>query len=197
MSTPALRVGVVGLGAGTIAAYGRPGDNYIFYEINPLVITFAKTQFTFLRDSAAKVDVVQGDARLSLEQEPAQNFNVLAVDAFTSDSIPVHLLTREAFILYFRHLKPGGILALHVSNRYLDLRPVVQGAAESLGKATTIVESKKDEDNGIFVATWVLASDDRGFLQSRELQMALSPLESVRKPQMWTDDYSNLFRILK
>ena len=143
------------------------------------------------------MDVVQGDARLSLEQEPAQNFNVLAVDAFTSDSIPVHLLTREAFLLYFRHLKPGGILALHVSNRYLDLRPVVQGAAESLGKATTIVESKKDEDNGIFVATWVLASDDREFLQSRELQMALSPLESVRKPQMWTDDYSNLFRILK
>ena len=123
----AIRVGVIGLGTGTISAYGRPGDYYRFYEINPLVLRLAHTEFTFLRDCKAKVDVAMGDARLSLEREAPENFDVLAVDAFSSDSIPVHLLTREAMQLFFRHLKPDGILAVHISNRYLDLQPVLEG----------------------------------------------------------------------
>lgn len=192
-----IHVGVIGLGVGTLAAYGRRGDDYTFYEINPLVTRLAETQFTFLKDSAASIDVVPGDARLSLERDRPQNFDVLAVDAFTSDSIPVHLLTREAFALYFHHLKPGGILAVHVSNRYLDLRPVVLAEAESIRKLTAVVESKRNEDKGTFRATWVLATDNREFLEGREVKMALGPFEARGKPQVWTDDYSNLLRILK
>jgi len=110
-----LRVGLVGLGAGTLAAYGRPLDSYTFYEINPLDVALARTEFTFLRDSPAAVDIVLGDARLSLERQPGQAFDVLAVDAFSGDSIPVHLLTLQAFELYFRQLQPGGVLAVHIT----------------------------------------------------------------------------------
>src|SRR5205807_5602010 len=127
-----LRVGVVGLGAGTLAAYGRTGDVFRFYDINSDVVELARSEFTFLKDSRAKVEVALGDARLSLEREPAQNFDVLALDAFSSDAIPVHLLTVEAFKTYLRHLKPDGVLAVHISNRYLDLVPVVQQAARHL-----------------------------------------------------------------
>ena len=116
-----VKIGIIGLGAGTIAAYGRPGDQYIFYEINPLVLELANNQFSFLRQSSASVNVVLGDARLSLEREAQQQFDVLAVDAFSSDAIPIHLLTREAFALYLGHIKPSGLIAVHVSNKYLDL----------------------------------------------------------------------------
>ena len=125
--TGAIRIGVIGLGTGTIAAYGRLGDYIRYYEINPLVLRVARKEFFFLKDCKAKLDVAMGDARLSLEREPPQNFDVLAVDAFSSDSIPVHLLTKEAMELYFRHLRPDGILAVHISNRYLDLQPVLAG----------------------------------------------------------------------
>jgi SAM-dependent methyltransferase len=192
-----VRAGIVGLGAGTIAAYGRPGDHYVFYDINPLTVVLAKAWFTFLKDTAATVDVVVGDARLSLEREAPQGFDVLAVDAFTSDSIPVHLLTREAFLLYFRHLRSGGILAVHISNRYLDLQPVVLGIAKSLDKPAAVIESEKDEDSGVFRATWVLLSDNRELLQRRDVQMALTPWADATALQVWTDDYSNLFRLLQ
>src|SRR5262249_33789419 len=156
-----------------------------------------RSQFTFLKDSAAAIEIIPGDARLSLESEPPQNLDVLAVDAFTGDSIPVHLLTREAFALYFRHLKPGGLLAVHISNRYLDLRPVVRGGAGSSGRVTVVVESKADENNATFRATWMLITDNREFLEARQVKMALSPFEGGGQPQVWTDDYSNLLRILK
>jgi hypothetical protein len=192
-----IRVGVIGLGVGTLAAYGRQGDHYTFYDINPLVIKLATGWFTFLRDSSARVDIVLGDARLSLARQPPQHFDVLAVDAFTSDSIPVHLLTRQALLLYLMHLKSDGILAVHISNRYLDLEPVVRGVAGSLGKTAVAIESKRDDDNGVFVATWVLVTDNQVFLQSHDVQMAITPTGVTSKPQVWTDDYSNLFRILK
>src|SRR3989454_950080 len=127
-----LPVGVVGPGAGTVAARGRTGDVFRFYDINSDVVELARSEFTFLKDSLAKVEVVLGDARLSLDREPARNFDVLALDAFSSDAIPVHLLTVQAFRTYLRHMKPGGILAVHTSNRYLDLVPVVQQAARRL-----------------------------------------------------------------
>ncbi|HZW36972.1 MAG: spermidine synthase [Deltaproteobacteria bacterium] len=192
-----LRVGVVGLGAGTIAAYGRRGDLYRFYEINPLVVRLADTEFSFLRDSEAKVEIVLGDARLSLEAESPQGYDVLVVDAFSGDSIPVHLLTREAFDLYFRHLKEDGVLAVHVSNRYLDLKPVVGRAAETAGKETLVVDTGDEEASGVYGATWVLVSGDRRRLSGTALSEAGEPLAPGSRGRLWTDDYSNLFGILK
>jgi SAM-dependent methyltransferase len=192
-----LRVGVVGLGAGTIAAYGKRGDTYRFYEINPLVVRLADTEFSYLRDSAAKVDVVPGDARLSLEAEPPQGYDVLAVDAFSGDSIPVHLLTREAFDLYFRHLKEGGVLAVHVSNKYLDLKPVVGRAAESAGKGAVVVDTEDEEEIGIYGSTWILVSGDTRLFERPALKEAGRTLSAREDVRLWTDDYSNLFRVLK
>ncbi len=135
------RVGVIGLGAGVLAAYGRSGDYYRFYEINPLVIELASSEFSFLRDCPARVETIPGDGRLSLEREPDQQFDVLVLDAFSGDSVPVHLLTQEAFVLYFRHLKKGGVLAVHASSTYLDLAPVVDLAARELGRPARLVAS--------------------------------------------------------
>jgi spermidine synthase len=192
----AIRVGVVGLGTGTIAAYGRLGDYYRYYEINPLVPPITKGQFYFVPDCPAKLDIVMGDARLSLEREPPQNFDLLAVDAFSSDAIPVHLLTKEAMALYFRHLRPDGVLAMHVSNRYLDLQPVVEGEAESLGKLTRTIDNEEDTGTDVFPATWVLVyAPDSGFAPPEFLYSA--DIKSRRKVRLWTDDYSNLFQIVK
>jgi spermidine synthase len=191
------RVGVVGLGAGTIAAYGRRGDHYRFYEINPLVVTLAGTEFSFLKDSGAEVEVMLGDARLSMESEPGRQFDVLAVDAFSSDSIPVHLLTREAFEVYFRHLKEDGVLAVHVSNKYLDLPPVVRLAALSFGKEAVMVDTEDEPENGLYGSTWILIAGRRGFAGKPALKKAGKPLAARENVHLWTDDYSNLFRILK
>ena len=196
VATP-LEVGVIGLGAGTLAAYGRPGDRYEFYEINPLVVQIANQDFSFLRDSKAKIDIVLGDARLSLEQEPPQGFEVLVVDAFSGDSIPVHLLTREAFELYFRHLRPDGVLAVHISNRYLDLAPVVAGAATWLSKEAVMVKNEPDGSRGISGATWVLLGDPQRFLGKPEIEKAGTLLSATSPQLQWTDDYSSLFKILK
>jgi SAM-dependent methyltransferase len=194
--TGSIRVGVIGLGTGTVASYGRPGDYYRYYEINPLVPGIARTHFYFLPDCKAKLDVIMGDARLSLESEPPQNFDVLAVDAFSSDSIPVHLLTKEAMELYFRHLRPNGILAVHISNRYLDLQPVLLGESKATGKLARVVDTDDDETQDVFGATWVLmANPEAGFPE--EVLKNSAEIESKRVVRLWTDDYSNLFRILK
>ncbi len=197
----AIRVGVIGLGTGTIAAYGRLGDYYRYYEINPLVkgISLGQ-QFTFLTDCKALHDVAMGDARLSLERElernQPQNFDVLAVYAFTSDSIPVHLLTKEAMDLYYRHLRPNGILAVHISNRYLDLQPVLAGEAKATGKLARTVDTEDDDSQDVFGATWVLlTSPASGF--DDDLRSHSAEIEHKRTVRLWTDDYSNLFQILK
>ena len=192
-----LRVGVIGLGTGTLAAYGRPGDTFRFYDINPLVISIAKTQFRFVPDSKATVELVVGDARLSLEREPPQNYDVLAVDAFSSDAIPVHLLTREAFALYFRHMKPSGVVAVHVSNKHLNLAPVVEMAATWLGKRAVVIDTNDDDDNGVFGATWVLVSGRASLFDYPFIRRASSDVKRKAGQRMWTDDYSNLFQILK
>ena len=121
-----LRVGLVGLGAGTLATYGRAVDTYRIYEIDPLVVEIARSQFSFLANNPAQTDILMGDARLTLNSQHAQQFDVLVIDAFSGDSVPLHLLTKEAFAIYARHLKPNGILALHVTNRFLDLPPGVK-----------------------------------------------------------------------
>ena len=192
-----VRIGVVGLGAGTLAAYGRPGDQYTFYEINPLDVELARTEFTFLRDSRATIRIVLGDARLSLERQPPQGFDLLAVDAFSGDSIPVHLLTWEAFRLYFHHLKPTGVLAVHISNKYLDLLPVVQAASNRLGKTCVIIQNPPDNHNGIYRALWVLMSHQKAFFSQPEISKAGILPGNQKETPLWTDDYSSLFAVLK
>ncbi|MEO7653598.1 MAG: fused MFS/spermidine synthase [Bryobacteraceae bacterium] len=195
--TGGMHVGIIGLGTGTMAAYGKPGDRYRFYEINPLVIQIADTEFTYRKDSGAKIDTVLGDARLQLERETPQNFDVLAVDAFSSDSIPVHLLTREAFELYFRHLKPDGALVVHVSNKYLDLKPIVKLAVDALGKQARLIDTDDEEDgDGTFGSTWIVIGNEQLFT-TPGLRLTGKPLEARSGLRIWTDDYSNLFGILK
>lgn len=192
-----VNVGVVGLGVGTLATYGRPGDHYTFYEINPQVTELAKRDFYFLHDSAARVDIVPGDARLSLERQAPQTFDLLVVDAFSGDAIPVHLLTREAFELYFRHLKPDGVLAVHISNKYLDLAPVVARAATWLRKPAILVVNEDDKANGIYRSSWVLLAGDGKLFDAPEIKSTAKPLRPAAHVRLWTDDYSNLFAILK
>jgi len=192
-----LRVGVVGLGAGTLAAYGRPGDVFRFYDINPKVIELAHSEFSFLKDSQAQSEVALGDARLSLEREPDQNFDILALDAFSSDAIPVHLLTVEAFRAYLRHLKAGGILAVHISNRYLDLVPVVQQAARHLALEIRQVENEDDDDAGVYRSDWMLLSASPAAFEGDFLKEGAERIDSEPTVGLWTDDYSDLYRILK
>jgi hypothetical protein len=190
------RVGIIGLGTGTLSVYARPGDAYRFYDINPLIQRIANSQFTFLNDAEAQVEVVLGDARLSLEREPDQRFQILLVDAFSGDSIPVHLLTLEAIRLYFRHLDQEGVLAFHVSNKFLDLAPIVLAAARDLHKEARVVDTVDAAQSECFGATWVILTARKAlferpeFLDSRYQQVA--PAE-----RPWTDDYSSLLRLLK
>jgi SAM-dependent methyltransferase len=189
------RVAVIGLGAGTLAAYGRKGDQYRFYEINPLVIDFARREFTYLGDSDANVEVVLGDGRSSLEREVNQKFDLLVVDAFSGDSIPVHLLSLEAFELYFRRLKPNGVLALHISNASLDLEPVVQKAAERGGYSALLFHNVDNPSIGQSEAVWALLT--AGNQPNASLSKGGQPLTVKRQLRAWTDGYSNLLQILK
>jgi spermidine synthase len=168
----------------------------MFYDINPAVRDIATRLFHFLPLSAANKEIVLGDARLSLEREKPQNFDLLAVDAFTSDSIPIHLLTEEGFAQYWRHLKPGGVLAVHVSNLYIDLAPVVARAAESQGRVARLVAGPEHEDKAVYSSDWVLVTRDASFFQRPALAgaAAISIPDSIR---LWTDDYSNLWRSLR
>ena len=197
-----LRVGVVGLGVGSLAVYGSQDDVFRFYEINPDVVKLASgfgSLFSYLRDSEANTEVALGDARLLLEQELAraavQPFDVLAIDAFSSDAIPVHLLTVEAFETYLRHLRaPDGVLAVHITNRYLDLQPVVRAAAEHFGLDMLLVES--DSSERLSESTWVLLA--RGDVLRRIPGLAdTTTTETPATVPLWRDDYSNLFRIVK
>ncbi|HAM49316.1 MAG TPA: hypothetical protein DCP92_00940 [Nitrospiraceae bacterium] len=190
-----LRVGVIGLGAGSLAAYAGPGDVFRFYEINPLVEELARTEFSYLRDAPGKVDVVMGDGRLSLEREPDQDYDLLVIDAFSGDSIPVHLLTQEAMELYFRHLKPTGILALHIANQHLELALVVEQLSRSLGKHAVLIENAEDAGRYINSTRWVLIAS-RPF-SSPDILDAAKDLPSRPDLRIWTDNYSNLFQVLK
>ena len=191
------RIGVIGLGAGTLATYGRPGDTFRFYELNPQVVMVAEREFWFLRDSTARTEIVTGDARLSLAREEPQAYDVLVLDAFSSDSIPVHLLTREAFVLYWRHLRPDGVLAVHVSNQYLNLQPVVVAAASALGKHAVAIGDRGDSAQGTFRSDWVLVTSNEEFLALPAIGAAANAPVSVDGLRTWTDDYSNLVSVLR
>ncbi len=192
------RVGVLGLGCGTLAAYGRAGDTFRFYEINPLVPQLARTEFSYLHDTPARTEVVLGDGRLALERESGQQFDLLVMDAFSGDSVPVHLITREAFATYFRHMKPSGILALNISNQYLDLRPVMERAAAAFGKIALLYEfTPENEDYLCFACSWVLVMNPAAYPHLPPSIQKGTRLHAQLNFHIWTDDYSNLYRILK
>jgi hypothetical protein len=192
-----LRVGTVGLGIGTLAAYARPGDHFVFYEINPNVVTLAKEYFSYLSDTKGQIDeMVLGDARISLERQSPENFDVLALDAFSGDAIPVHLLTSEAFEIYDRHLSStSGTLVVNVTNTYLDASPVVAGLAKKFGFGVARLQTPGDYDHDICRTDWMVLSRDPALielLQTLPQNVPVSDREIV-----WTDGYSNLFEILK
>jgi hypothetical protein len=191
------RVGIIGLGAGTLAAYGKPGDSFRFYEINPQVIDLAKSHFTFLSDSKASISIAQGDARLSLERETGPLYDVFIADAFSGDAIPVHLLTKEAIRLYLAHMKPSGILAVHVSNQYLDLAPVVAQLAWSESLFARIIRSPKDDRHLLAQAEWVVMTNDSEFFTRPEIAGVASMIDEHRSTRLWTDDYNNLLQVLR
>jgi protein-L-isoaspartate O-methyltransferase len=195
-SRPELRIGAVGLGVGTLAAYARAHDSIRFYEINPNVERLAKRYFSFLHDSRGQIETLIGDARLSLEREAARNFDLLVLDAFSGDAVPAHLVTREAFAVYLRHLRPDGILAVNITNRQLDLAPVILGVAAHYGLKPVRVYTEGDEERLLYRADWMLLA------RSEELHDAIAPAPPpaeavVRAPRMWTDHYSDLFGILR
>jgi spermidine synthase len=192
----ARRVADIGLGTGTLAAYGEPGDVFRFYEIDPRVEIIAKNVFTYLRESRAKIEIAHGDARLSMEAEPPENYDVIAVDAFSGDAIPVHLVTAEAIKLYQRHLAPGGIIAFHISNNYLSLGPVVQEQADHAGLHAVMVSTADDDDTGAFSSDWVLVTANEKFLELPEIASASAKIDPKRGLRLWTDDYSSLLSVL-
>jgi len=201
---PGQNFGMIGLGVGTLAAYALPGDTMRFYEVNPQVISYSlgpKPFFTFLNDSPADISIVRGDARLSLENElrkhQPQSFDVLVVDAFSSDAIPVHLLTQEAMEIYLQHLRgPDSIVAVHISNRSLDLSLVVSALAAKNHLAAVFLGKPKSMDLGES-SDWILLSRSPEALQVAAFQGHVRPMPPADPAFLWSDDYSNIFRILK
>jgi SAM-dependent methyltransferase len=199
-----MKVGGLGLGIGTIAAYGLPGDVYRFYEINPMVIELAKGgggYFTFLKNSPAFVEIVPGDARLSLEYELSEgshmDFDLLALDTFNSDSIPVHLIDMQAFNIYLQRLKPDGILAVHISSRHFDFVPVVWKLAQYFKLHAVLVQSPENEPGGMS-SSWVLLSREMSSLDDPQIMQHATPLDDyITSIRLWTDNYSNPMQILR
>ena len=193
------RVGIIGLGTGNLTAYGRKGDLYRVYEINQQVLQLAKTEFTYLKDAEMPLEIAMGDGRLSLEREEPENFDTLTLDAFSGDSVPVHLLTKEAFAVYWRHMKPNGVLAVHISNKYLELKPVVAASAFASGKKALLIEYDETGAEGevCFGSTWVLVLSAETLQAMPELMRYGTMLEPTAGFRVWTDDFSNMFSILK
>lgn len=192
-----LHVGVVGVGVGTLLTYGRQGDVYRLYDIDPLVIQLARTEFTFFSRTKAKTEVVIADARLALERETAQQFDVLVIDAFSGDAVPIHLLTKEAFATYFKHLKPDGVLAVHVTNRFLNLMPVVKTAADSFGKQARLISFEGDSDRLIFRSNWVVIGATNEVFDQPWFKDVATPIEVRPGFKIWDDNYSSVLAVLK
>jgi hypothetical protein len=191
------KIGLIGLGVGTLASYGRAGDTYRIYELNPQVLTLAKKQFSYLSSSPAAIETPLGDARLVLERERNQEFDVLAIDAFSSDSIPVHLITREAITLYKRHMKPDGVIAFHISNRYLDLSGVTKQLADDVGMQVIQVTDDPGEDSYLYRSDWVLITNNTKLINSLLEKKLAAPVAAKKNLRPWTDSFNNLFEVLK
>jgi hypothetical protein len=197
LGRPAIKVGVVGLGIGTLATYGKPGDTYRFYELNPRVVELAKSHFHFLKDTQANLEIVLGDGRLSLERDAPQNFDLLVIDVFSGDAIPVHFLSREAFELYFRHVRQDGILAMHVSNLALNIAPVVKKLADSGGWPSLRFHNAPDSSLYRGEAEWVLVARKAAVFERAGLSATANPPATLAGLRAWTDDYSALISILR
>ncbi|MDX1564470.1 MAG: fused MFS/spermidine synthase [Phycisphaeraceae bacterium] len=200
LQTRGLHVGVVGLGTGTLAALARPSDRFEYYEINPEVVRICRTYFTYLSDSPAPIRISLGDARIVMEQQLAEEggrqFDVLVIDAFSSDAIPIHLLTAEAMQLYIRHLKRDGILAVHISNRHLNLRPVVRALADQVGRKALWINNDEDPSRSVSNSDWVLVTSNRLFLSLKQVRDRVEPWLDERKI-LWTDDFHSLVGVLR
>jgi tetratricopeptide (TPR) repeat protein len=192
------RIGLVGLGAGTLATYAKPGDSLRIYEINPEVVRMAKSWFTFLSNCPAKKDIILGDARLSLEREQPQAFDLLVLDAFNSDAIPVHLLTKEAFTIYDRHIQSNGVIAVHISNKGLNLEPIVVRLARELGYRFAIVDSVGRTGGPLTIGSkWIILCHNEAILDLPAIRDASRPPQTlVSNPSLWTDEFTSLFQIL-
>jgi hypothetical protein len=193
---PDLRVGAVGLGIGTLAAYARAGQTVRFYEINQAVQALAEKYFSFLGDCLGKSEIILGDARLSLEREPAQHYQVFVLDAFSGDAVPAHLLTKEAFAVYLRHLEPEGVIAVNITNRHLNLAPVVLGLAEEYHLHPIRIFSEPNQSQLSYRADWMLLTRNEAFVASTPSHPPPNTDKRVA-PLLWTDHYSNLFQILE
>jgi len=191
------RVGIVGLGAGTVAVYGRADDRFRFYELNTQVIDLAKSLFSYIRESPAAITIVPGDARLSLARDASPPFDVLALDAFSGDAIPVHLLTREAVELYRKHLRPNGVLAFHVSNDFLDLGPVVKQLADSVQMHSILTRNHANPEDRTLASDWILVTNNQAVLDNASLKVHMEPVLAKAGLRTWTDGYNNLLQILK
>jgi hypothetical protein len=196
------RVAVIGLGTGTLAAWGRSGDTFRFYEIDPDVVLVARTWFTYLKDSKARTEIVDGDARVEMEREltggRSHDLDLIAVDAFSGDTIPMHLLTAECGELYRRRLAPGGLLLLHISNRSLNLIPVARGLAQRLGWRAALFDASARNGTGESGSTWVLLTSNSAFLEQPGVAGQVTPWpDPARAPITWTDDFTSLWHVLK
>ncbi len=197
-----LAIGVVGLGTGSVACYARPGDRFTFYEIDPLVVTLARDEglFTYLANCTPDAPIVLGDARLALARDSAARYDVLILDAFSSDAIPVHLLTREAMQLYLSRLSPSGVLAVHISNRYLNLRPALANLAADAGVPALLGEDRqlpREQTRRMYSASvWVAVTHDADILEALAMRDRWRPLPASAGERVWTDDYSNVLGAL-
>jgi spermidine synthase len=196
-----LAVGIIGLGAGVVASWMKPGDRLVFYEISPRVVDIANREFTFLRDCLATKEIIMGDGRLSLEREPPRGYDVLGIDAFSGDSIPMHLITREAMDLYVKHLKPDGVIVFQATNRFIDLLPVVKRLAAEHGfEAFNISDSPEAVDGPEYwysATDQVIVTKNRKLLAWKRIADAADPIEDRKSLPTFTDAHHNLLRILK
>jgi spermidine synthase len=196
-----LQVGVIGLGAGVIGGWMRPGDSLVFYEISPRVVDIARREFTYLSDTAARTELVMGDGRLSLEREPPRGYDVLGIDAFSGDSIPMHLVTREAMAIYVKHIKPDGVIVFQATNRFIDLLPVVKRLASEFGmEAVNVSDSPESEEGPEY---WYSSTDqiivtrNRKLLDAPLIAESADVIEDRADLPTFTDSHHNLLRILK
>ena len=200
LNNEGLHLGVIGLGSGTIGTYLKPKDKFVFYEIDPDVERIARKYFTYLNDGGERIEVVLGDGRISMEKElkeqGSKKYDILAIDAFSGDAIPIHLLTKEAFELYFQHLTSDGVLAVHISNKYVDLEPLIYSMAKEFNMDAVLVEERRNRSKGIKSSSWALISNNQDFMQHPRVLAYIDSWPDAMQQIIWTDDYSNLVELL-
>jgi spermidine synthase len=194
-----LKMAIIGLGAGVLASYARHGDKIDFYELNPAVKIFAYEYFDYLHTTLGNIEIKLGDGRLSLTKELKQsgsnNLDLLVIDAFTSDSIPTHLLTQEAFALYWQHIRTNGLLVIHISNSHLDLKPVIAAQGQTLGK-TSLFFKTQSRSISHYASEWLVMTENAAFIAEEIRLKRATQLNNV-ETILWTDDFSSLITVLK